>query len=293
VPRGGGVYRIGKPYVVAGRTYVPEENPHYSAVGLASWYGDDFHGRETANGEIFDMHSISAAHPTLPIPSYARVTNMSNGRSMVVRINDRGPFVGNRIIDLSVRSAKLLGFHGHGLARVKVEYVGRAPLEGSDDRMLLATLRHGSPAPAPGSVRLASARPFLPDFDRAAVRRGRVPVPGERPFTLGETETEAAPSRAPKVDVADLPRPAPKAEKLRTAVVSAAARAHPRANAPVESASTPAPRPGFDTRWAAAVPSSGSLVQVPAHDATPGPVSAYAPARYNNTPGYMSGRGLY
>ena len=92
VPKGGGVYRVGKPYVVAGQTYTPEENPNYTAEGLASWYGDDFHGRATANGEVFDMSSISAAHPTLPIPSYARVTNLSNQRSIIVRVNDRGPY---------------------------------------------------------------------------------------------------------------------------------------------------------------------------------------------------------
>ena len=91
VPKGGGTYRVGKPYVVAGRTYVPEEDANYRAEGMASWYGDDFHGRLTANGEVFDMHSISAAHPTLPMPSYARVTNLTNKKSIVVRVNDRGP----------------------------------------------------------------------------------------------------------------------------------------------------------------------------------------------------------
>ncbi len=109
VPKGGGVYRVGKPYVVAGREYVPQEDVNYTAVGLASWYGDDFHGRYTANGEIFDMNSLSAAHPTLPLPSYVRVTNLSNHRSVVVRVNDRGPYVGDRLIDVSVKTAKLLG----------------------------------------------------------------------------------------------------------------------------------------------------------------------------------------
>src|SRR6058998_1663209 len=97
VPKGGGTYRIGKPYVVAGRTYVPEEDVNYRAEGMASWYGDDFHGRLTANGEVFDMGSLTAAHPTLPMPSYARVTNVSNGKSLVVRVNDRGPYHGNRL----------------------------------------------------------------------------------------------------------------------------------------------------------------------------------------------------
>ncbi|MGN6462151.1 MAG: septal ring lytic transglycosylase RlpA family protein, partial [Pseudolabrys sp.] len=110
VPKGGGSYRVGKPYTVAGRVYVPEENPRYKAEGIASWYGDDFHGRRTANGEIFDMTSISAAHPTLPIPSYVRVTNLRNHRSLIVRVNDRGPYAHDRIIDLSTRAAKLLEF---------------------------------------------------------------------------------------------------------------------------------------------------------------------------------------
>ena len=163
VPKGGGTYRVGKPYVVAGRTYVPEENINYRAEGIASWYGDDFHGRLTANGEVYDMHSISAAHPTLPMPSYVRVTNLANQKSIVVRVNDRGPYAANRVIDLSVRAAKLLGFHDKGLGRVRVEYVGRAPLEGSDDRQLVATLREGEAAPAPSAVRVAAAKPFLPE----------------------------------------------------------------------------------------------------------------------------------
>lgn len=163
VPKGGGVYRLGSPYVVGGRVYVPEDNPHYSAVGLASWYGDDFHGRSTANGEIFDTNAISAAHPTLPLPSYVRVTNLSNGRSLIVRVNDRGPYHGNRIIDVSMKAAHLLGFTHAGTAWVRVEYVGRAPIEGSDDRILEATLRHNEPAPDPRTIRLA-AIPIAPAF---------------------------------------------------------------------------------------------------------------------------------
>jgi rare lipoprotein A len=143
---------------------VPAENPTYRADGTASWYGPDFHGRLTANGEVYDMHGISAAHPTLPMPSYARVTNLENGRSIVVRINDRGPYARNRVIDLSIGTAKALKFYDRGLATVRVEYLGRAPIEGSDDRMLMATLREGVPAPAPSHVMVASAKPFLPNF---------------------------------------------------------------------------------------------------------------------------------
>src|SRR5438094_7601859 len=163
VPKGGGTYRVGKPYTVAGRVYVPEEDPNYRAEGMASWYGDDFHGRLTANGEVFDMTSLTAAHPTLPMPCYARVTNLSNGKSLIVRVNDRGPYHGNRVIDVSNKAAELLEFKGNGIAKVRVEYVGRAPLEGSDDRQLVATLRTGTPAPPPSLVRVASAKPFVPE----------------------------------------------------------------------------------------------------------------------------------
>jgi len=98
----------------------------YSAVGLASWYGAGFHGRRTADGETFDKDSLTAAHPSLPLPCEVRVTNLANRRSLVVRVNDRGPYVGRRLIDVSARTAKLLGFYDRGLAKVKVEYVGRA-----------------------------------------------------------------------------------------------------------------------------------------------------------------------
>jgi rare lipoprotein A len=197
VPKGGGTYRIGKPYVVAGRLYVPEEDVNYRAEGLASWYGDDFHGRLTANGEVFDMASLTAAHPTLPMPCYARVTNMANGKSLIVRVNDRGPYHGNRVIDVSHKAAELLDFKSNGVARVRVEYVGRAPLEGSDDRQLIATLRTGVPAPAPSLVRVASARPFVLEatsYGRPV--RGEVPIPEGRPFSLGNTAADYASANA-------------------------------------------------------------------------------------------------
>jgi len=193
VPKGGGTYRVGKPYTVAGQVYVPEEDTHYRAEGLASWYGDDFHGRLTANGEVFDMASLTAAHPTLPMPCYARVTNLSNGKSLIVRVNDRGPYHGNRVMDVSSRAADLLEFKGNGIARVRVEYVGRAPLEGSDDRQLIATLRTGVPAPSPSLVRVASARPFVPEAPSSGrAIRGEVPMPEGRPYSLGNTSADQA-----------------------------------------------------------------------------------------------------
>jgi len=123
---------------------------------MASWYGSDFHGRHTANGEIFDLASLTAAHPTLPLPSYAYVTNLENGRTVLVRVNDRGPYVGDRIIDLSHASARALGYVERGKARVRVRYAGRAPLNGDDkyERRFLAE-QQNSPR---GSV-FASAPP--------------------------------------------------------------------------------------------------------------------------------------
>lgn len=197
VPKGGGTYRVGKPYTVAGRTYVPEEDTHYRAEGMASWYGDAFHGRLTANGEVFDMTSLTAAHPTLPMPSYVRVTNLRNGKSLIVRVNDRGPYHGNRVIDVSNRAAKLLEFQHNGVARVRVEYVGRAPLEGSDDRQLVATLRTGEPAPAPSAIRVASAATFVPEFRSSRnTLSGNVPIPSDRPYSLGSTSEDMASSTA-------------------------------------------------------------------------------------------------
>jgi len=303
VPKGGGTYRVGKPYVVAGRTYVPQEDPNYSEQGIASWYGDAFHGRRTANGEVFDMESITAAHPTLPIPSYARVTNMANGRSIIVRINDRGPFHGNRVIDLSVRTAKLLNFHSNGIAKVQVQYVGRAPLEGSDDRMLAATLREGQPAPSPNTM-LASAGPLQSNTTRA---RGPVPVPGSRPYTLGEPQAEmpdVTVEPAPRRQLASAPSqvesaPLPPTSGARYEMASARPAAKPYAVRPsaqtsVEVAAAAAPT-GFDARWQQSVPASGSLAPPTATfgqvgNSAPSPVSAYAPRQDG---AYMSGRGLY
>lgn len=161
VPDGGGRYMTGQPYRVAGKTYIPQDNPEgYTATGHASWYGSNFHGRKTANGEVYDMHDLSAAHPTLPLPSYARVTNLSNGRSVLVRVNDRGPFTHNRVIDVSSQAASMLDFKRAGTAKVEVEYVGPAPLDGKDRKMLMASYR--GPGSAPPRTMVASNDVRLP-----------------------------------------------------------------------------------------------------------------------------------
>jgi len=198
IPRGNGRYHVGKPYVIAGVTYVPREDPYYRAEGIASWYGDAFHGRLTSNGEIFDMRSISAAHPTLPLPSYVRVTNVKNGRSLIVRVNDRGPFHANRVIDVSSRAADLLGFKQHGTTHVRVEYVSPAKLEGSDEQQLAATLRHNGPAPAPSQVRIAQQRPLINEPETPQVLK-------RTPTRVATTEPNRTPATLPTGPASNTP----------------------------------------------------------------------------------------
>ncbi|WP_420409343.1 septal ring lytic transglycosylase RlpA family protein [Hoeflea sp.] len=151
--KGGGRSMVGKPYRIRGKWYTPKEEPGYDRAGLASWYGPNFHGRLTANGEIYDQYHLSAAHPTFPLPSYARVTNKKNGNSVIVRVNDRGPFAHGRIIDLSSQAADLLDMKHEGVAAVRVQYVGRAPVEGDDTRYLMASYqRGGSAGPEDGVI---------------------------------------------------------------------------------------------------------------------------------------------
>jgi rare lipoprotein A len=219
IAKSAGTYRVGRPYMVRGRPYFPTDNQNYRADGIASWYGPDFHHRRTANGETFDMHAISAAHPTMPLPSYARVSNLANGRSLIVRVNDRGPFKGNRVIDVSGKAAELLGFRGNGLAQVRVEYVGQAPLNGSDERMLMATLRDGQPAPAPSNVMVASARPLVPEV-RLPMHTGHAALQTSpaRPMALAAATRE--PSRR---EAAAFSAPPARTSGLRGALPEASA----------------------------------------------------------------------
>lgn len=139
IPKGGGRYIVGNPYVVKGKRYVPKEDFGYDKSGIASWYGSAFHGRLTANGEVYDLQHLSAAHPTFPLPSYARVTNVENGSSIVVRVNDRGPYHPGRIIDVSSKTADLLDLKHSGTGQVRVQYVGKARMDGHDMPYLMAS----------------------------------------------------------------------------------------------------------------------------------------------------------
>ena len=148
------MYKVGKPYKIKGTTYYPQEDYGYSEVGIASWYGSDFHNKRTANGEKYDMNTLTAAHRTLPLPSIVRVTNLENGRSLVLRVNDRGPYAKNRIIDISKRGAQLLGYQVQGTAKVRVELLEKeskalkAALTGQKVEDITTTVQTKVPATA-------------------------------------------------------------------------------------------------------------------------------------------------
>jgi rare lipoprotein A len=269
VPKGGGRDLVGKPYSIAGKRYAPYEKPAgYTQVGSASWYGEAFHGRRTANGEIYDRHGVSAAHPTMPLPSYARVTNALNGRSIIVRVNDRGPYHGGRIMDLSQKTADALSFRHLGTARVKVEYLGRASLRGSDDSKLIATLRtDGSPASLPGAalVQVASAdAPVVTRASSSQIARS-VDIDGDGiPDNLQQPAQAAVAAPAPVQPV----RAAPAETRLPD---NALALAPVQGGQPVAFAPRPPERP-YDL---ATIPNAGTQVST----AVPGATIQRAPTR--------------
>ncbi len=161
-PTAGGIYKIGTPYQISGTWYYPAVDYEYDETGIASWYGQDFHGKVTANGEPYDMNAMTAAHRTLPMPSLVQVTNLENGRSVTLRINDRGPFARGRIIDLSRRAAQLLGVEKQGTAKVRVQILAEesrimaAQLTGKDDTGIVAVNGvKGAPRSAVASAELA------------------------------------------------------------------------------------------------------------------------------------------
>src|ERR1700742_2690843 len=150
VPPNAGVYKVGNPYQIDNVWYYPHEQPDYDETGIASWYGPTFYGKYTANGELYDGNALTAAHRTLPMPVNVRVTNLKNGKSIIVRVNDRGPYARGRIIDLSRHAAELLDVVQSGTAKVRVTYLGRADLE------------NGQPPPPETPPEIASALPAAP-----------------------------------------------------------------------------------------------------------------------------------
>jgi rare lipoprotein A len=159
-------YKLGGPYQAGGVWYVPADQPDYDEVGLASWYGDAFNGKPTADGELFDMNGVSAAHATLPLPCIVEVTNLDNGKSIHVRINDRGPFHPGRIIDLSRGGAKALGYYQKGTARVRVRFMGLAPLGGVDPHLTVAAAEmHGLAPSEPEPFESSVNQPRAQDQD--------------------------------------------------------------------------------------------------------------------------------
>lgn len=166
----GGYFKVGNPYKIDGDWYYPKDDTSYDSTGIGSWYGPQFHGKKTANGEVFDQNSISAAHPTLPMPVIARVTNLENGRSLIVRVNDRGPFARGREIDLSRRAAELLGYRRQGTAKVRVQYLARAPLYGEEMPTQFAK------APAKESFVMPKANPEPRDDENFAPALPSTPV---------------------------------------------------------------------------------------------------------------------
>jgi rare lipoprotein A len=191
VPPSAGVYKVGNPYETDGIWYYPREQPDYDETGIASWYGAQFHGRRTSNGEIFDSNALSAAHRTLPMPVNVRVTNLENGRSLIVRVNDRGPFARGRIIDVSKHAAELLGFYGAGTAKVRVTYLGRADQP------------NGAPPSDNTPTAIATAVPAAPtekvDTDALNIVPGAAVAPSVQVASLAPTTVPSAPT--PSADI--------------------------------------------------------------------------------------------
>ena len=197
--------KLGQPYKMAGSTYVPKHEPKYDKSGLASWYGPKYHGRPTASGEIFNKNDITAAHKTLPMNSMVHVENLSNGRTLTVRINDRGPFVTGRIIDLSEASAKILGYTQDGTARVRVRYMG----------------------PADPNAAQQSAQSLPPLFEAPSLTV-EAPNPKDMPFTNPE---DSAPKEYQERDYFEIDR-SPNAQDYSAPVAPSAPQPAPEAGLP-------------------------------------------------------------
>jgi rare lipoprotein A len=189
----GGGYRVGVPYQIGDNWYYPREQPDYDEVGIASWYGPTFYGKQTADGEIYDGDGLTAAHRTLPMPVNVRVTNLENGKSLVLRVNDRGPFADGRIIDVSKHAAELLGFYAKGTAKVRVTYLGRSdqPTPADELGTALANNARRAPAAKVQAVALNSNRPRVVPRP-ARFPRSAPPPPAVQQSPLDDGMADAA-----------------------------------------------------------------------------------------------------
>src|SRR5579862_5176213 len=212
-----GTYRVGEPYEVHGVWYYPAVDYNYDRVGVASWYGEAFQGRLTANGEIFDLNGLTAAHTTLPMPSIVQVTDLENGRSLQLRVNDRGPFVDGRMIDVSRRAAQLLGFEQKGTAVVRVTVLKEESIAAAEDAM-----RNRGQVMVAQASNTATAPPPAPSYEPAtgpSSRLAALPAPKPAPPTVamaGPARGSVAPS--PPAAGTAAPRPAPAAVAAAIAV---------------------------------------------------------------------------
>lgn len=186
-----GGFKVGNSYQIAGKWYTPQESYSYDETGIASWYGDEFHGKRTANGETFNMGDLTAAHKTLQLPSLVRVTNLDNGRSAVLRVNDRGPFARSRIIDVSHRAATVLGMIGPGTARVRVQVLER------ESRVIADAAKKGYTPQQ--QMAMAFSRPDQMQPVNDSVQVASLNSPGVLPAQLGQ-----APPQVTRQDIDDL-----------------------------------------------------------------------------------------
>jgi rare lipoprotein A len=206
VPPNAGVYKIGQPYQVDNVWYYPREQPDYDETGIASWYGPTFYGHRTANGEMYDGNTLTAAHKTLPMPVNVRVTNLDNGKSLIVRVNDRGPYARGRIIDLSKRAAELLDVVQSGTARVRVTYIGRADINGAPVSDTPPAIANALPAQPAGKVDTAAlgivpGAAVAPPAALASLPKPPTPIPAQM---FAENQPDGKVTRVPVPAVTNL-----------------------------------------------------------------------------------------
>ena len=192
-----GHYKVGQPYQINGVWYYPKADYAYSETGIASWYGPGFHGRMTANGETYDQTKLTAAHPTLPLPSMVRVTNLENGRTIKVRINDRGPFKNGRIIDLSHRGAELLGFLNKGTTKVLVEII---PHESRQLASLALADQAAAFAPTAAPRVPVASKSLVPQANAPSADAPTTAAPADTPTAVAPAKVSRPPLRPPVVD---------------------------------------------------------------------------------------------